>query len=240
MSETRKAIAIVAAMQREVAPLVKGWHRIQCDYEGRRYEFFENRDRVLICGGIGAEAARHAAQATIALYRPERIISAGFAGSLHRAVRVGHVFRPAMVVDAGDCSRLTTIGGEGVLVSFKTVAGAAQKSKLAAAFSGQAVDMEAAAVGAAAAIAGIEFSAIKAISDDLEFEMPMMERFVDGAGQFQTTRFALAVAVRPWLWRQMAQLALNSGIASRALCRQLERESRRTADGVALNSIRAG
>jgi nucleoside phosphorylase len=210
--------AIVAAMTREVAPLIKHWRSVRREFENRSFEFFEKDDRVLVCDGIGPEAARRAAVAVIALYRPQQITSAGFAGALDSSLHVGDLLCPEIVINASDGSRIQTVKGQGVLVSFASVAGAEQKSALARAFQAQAVDMEAAAVGAAAAAGGVAFDAVKSISDELGFQMPLMDRYVDAAGQFQTTKFALATAVRPWLWNHLRLLARNSSIASRSLC----------------------
>jgi hypothetical protein len=44
------------------------------------------------------------------------------------------------------------------------------------------------------------------------------------SGEFQTKRFALHVALRPWLWLSVYRLARNSRIASENLCAWL-RES---------------
>ena len=221
----RVKTAIVAAMPREVAALIKTWRCVHRNFESRSFDFFENDDRVLLCGGIGSEAARRAAVAVIALYRPERIISAGFAGSLDPALRAGTIFCPQIVINARDGSRIQSSEGNGVLVTFPGIAGADQKSKLARAFQAQAVDMEASAVGQAAAAAGLAFSAVKAISDDAGFDMPLMDRYVDANGQFQTAKFAFAAALRPWLWNRLRLLSRNSYIASRALCDHLARES---------------
>jgi nucleoside phosphorylase len=75
-------IAIVAAMQREIAPLVRNWPMVTRQHEGRLYKFFEKLPVVLVCGGIGSEMARRAAEAVINLYQPAVVISAGFAGGL--------------------------------------------------------------------------------------------------------------------------------------------------------------
>ena len=74
-------IAIVAAMEREVWPLIKDWPAVTKQYEGRSFKFFEKSPVVLVCGGIGSEAARRAAEAVTNLYHP-LIVSAGFAGGL--------------------------------------------------------------------------------------------------------------------------------------------------------------
>lgn len=214
-------LAIVAALEREVRPLVKNWSVGQKEYEGRTFRFFENGDVVLVCGGIGPAVARRAAEAVIAIYDPKIVCSAGFAGALDRTLRAGDVVRPSMVINAGDASRAMIEGGEGVLVSFEAVASPAQKRNLRESFAAQAVDMEAASVARSAQARGKEFTAVKAISDDSDFEFPAMERFVDGDGRFSELRFAAYVAVRPWLWVRVIYLARNSKRASHALCMSL-------------------
>jgi adenosylhomocysteine nucleosidase len=226
-------IAIVAALRREVKGLLANCRRVHRDYQGRGFVFFEGDNIVVVCGGIGAEAARRAAEAVINLYNPDCIYSVGFAGSLDDNLRVGNVVEPATVIDARDGSRIETEGKEGILVTFMNVAGAAQKASLAKAYGAQLVDMEAASVARAAAAHGVkfgqvQFGAIKAVSDESSFEIPgfeipKMERFVDSHGRFKTGNFALFVAVRPWLWRRVAVLARNSRKAGRALGERLNR-----------------
>ena len=75
-------VAFVAALEREVRPLLKTWRVSTRDHDGRRFRFYENADIVLVCGGIGAAAARRAAEAVIALFEPSMIYSVGFAGAL--------------------------------------------------------------------------------------------------------------------------------------------------------------
>ena len=216
-------VAIVAALEREVRPLVKHWHVSEKQHSGRSLRFFESGDVVVVCGGIGAEAARRAAEAVIVLYQPGIIYSAGYAGGLDPAIRIGQVMRPARVIQVGDGSSASIAGGEGVLVTTASVASPAQKRKLRESFAAQAVDMEASAVARAAEARGIEFAVIKAISDELEFELPDPDRFVDPEGRFLEMRFALFVALRPWLWLRVIGLARNSRRATRALCDELQR-----------------
>ena len=72
-------LAIIAALEREVRPLVKNWRVNEKKHEGRTFRFFENGEVVLVCGGIGAAAARRAAEAVIAIFDPKIVCSAGFA-----------------------------------------------------------------------------------------------------------------------------------------------------------------
>jgi len=216
-------VAIVAALEREVRPLVRDWQVKEKEYEGRRFRFFEKNECTLVCGGIGAEPARRAAEAVLAIYRPKVIYSAGFAGALEAGLTAGTIVQPHRLVNAADGSSVSLDCGEGVLVSFGSVANPEQKVKLRDSFGAQAVDMEAAAVARAAELRGAEFAVVKAISDEWDFDFPSMERFVDSNGKFLEARFALFAAVRPWLWREVGRLARNSNRASLALCQWLDR-----------------
>jgi len=217
-------LAIVAALEREVTGLIKHATRVEREYEGRKFTFFEQVEVVVVCGGIGVAAARRAAEAVMALYHPALVQSVGFAGALQPNLRAGDIFSPAAVLDARDGSRQEIKGGNGVLLTFIAVAGTKQKAKLAEAYGAQAVDMEAAAVAAAARARGIRFGATKVISDNFDFEIPGMEtsRFIDAQGRFKTASFALFVALRPWLWRRVAILASNSARAAKALGEHLK------------------
>jgi adenosylhomocysteine nucleosidase len=213
-------IAIIAAMEREVAPLIRNW-KVRTvgttEHSGRRYRLFENGEATLVCGGIGGEAARRATEAVIREVNPERVISVGFAGALDASLQVGHVFEPRTVINAADGVRTECVGGEGILLSSATIASKEQKIRFGKAYGAVAVDMEAAAVAQGAQARGVEFGALKVISDAADFNLPPLDRFVAADGRFQSVRFACHVALRPWLWGATIALARNSAKASRAL-----------------------
>jgi len=215
-------IAIIAAMEREVRPLIRRWKgstKVRTmEQGGRRYRLFENGEAVLVCGGIGAEAARRATEAVIREVSPVRVISVGFAGALDGALQVGHVLEPRTVINSADGARTEIGRGEGVLVSSATVADKAQKIRFGKAYGAIAVDMEAAAVAQGAQARGVEFGALKAISDADDFNLSALDRFVEKDGSFHSVRFACHVALRPWLWGTTIALARNSSKASHALC----------------------
>jgi adenosylhomocysteine nucleosidase len=217
-------VAYIAALEREVAPLGRSWRRVRREYTGRNFEFFEKGDRVLVCGGIGLDAARRAAEAAVALYHPAELVSVGFVGALDSTLRIGDVIEPALVVNARDGSRTPTGSGKGVLVTFSEVANAEQKSKLSVAYNAQAVDMEAAAVAQSAQAHGLRFRAVKAVSDEAGFAMPPMDRFTRPDGTFRTGSFVLYAAIRPAMWPTVVRLARNSAQASRTLCDALRHE----------------
>jgi adenosylhomocysteine nucleosidase len=223
MDTSTPKVAIIAALEREVRGLLREWRKVERTYEGRRFKVFESGGVVLVCGGIGYEAARRAAEAAVALYKPQVLLSAGFAGALDARLKVGQILWPRAVIDASDGRRTEAASGRGSLVSFSSVAGPGQKAKLAMSYGAQAVDMEAAAVARSARTKGIAFAAVKAVSDEASFEMPDVYRFVTNDGR---VRFAAVVAfavLRPWLWPALIRLGRNSAKASQALCGELER-----------------
>ena len=238
-------IAIVAAMKKEIAPLVRGWSARKIVHEGRTFEIFETGDAggyraIAICGGIGAEAARRAAEAVVREAEPARVVSVGFAGALDSKMKIGDVIEARVVVNASDGSRTDTGSGQGTLLSCWAVADRDQKKRLAAAYRADAVDMEAAAVAQAAQAHGLEFAALKAISDAVDFSMPPVHRFVSGDGRFRSASFALHVAVRPWLWKRTITLARNSERAIRALCVAIVKYLNRRTVAVELSHVVAG
>jgi adenosylhomocysteine nucleosidase len=218
-------VAIVAALEREVSPFVKNWRQATREYEGRSFRVYEKQDTVVVCGGVGPEAARRAAEAMISLYHPTLLISAGFAGALDPALPVGHTLTPDQVIDAGDGSRMQTDGGQGVLITFNSVADVEQKARLATAFGAHAIDMEAAAVGKAAEAHGIKFLACKVISDASDTALPPLTKFIGSDGRFDGLRFVAHIAVRPWRWAAVRRLARDTMKAARALSVSLKEHS---------------
>jgi adenosylhomocysteine nucleosidase len=214
-------VAVVAALEREIGPLVAGWRIAQRTWEGREFKFFESESAVVVCGGIGSAAARRACEAVYASYGPEIVISAGFAGALSADLRVGDVVVPAKVIDAGDGSSVVTGAGSQGLVSVTEMATVERKRMLCVKYDAVAVDMEAASVARGAGVRGVRFAAVKAISDELEFEIPVIEGCVDSLGQFHEGRYLAGIAVRPWLWGRVARIVRNSGQAARNLSEAL-------------------
>jgi hypothetical protein len=142
-------------------------------------------------------------------------------GALDPDLKVGDLVEPRLVINRKDGSRIDTGSGKGTLISAVAVAGKDQKRKLREAYAADTVDMEAAAVAQSAQAAGIEFSALKVISDAADFNMPPMEKFVGDDGKFYKSGFVLHIAFRPQLWGATLALARNSKIASEALCAEI-------------------
>lgn len=220
-------LAIIAALDREIQPLVRGWQRTDAGYR--------QDDTLVVAGGIGYEAARRAAQAVVKEFRPQMLVSAGFAGALIGTLKVGNVLLPNVIIDGRNgmeyrCNFGEGILGGGILVSAAQIAGAESgdgesKRELAEKFHALAVDMEAAGVAGVAQEEGIGFRCVKAISDEADFPMPPMNRFINPEGRFNVSGFAAWAVVRPAVWSPVIALARNSSRASRALCAWLQEKS---------------
>lgn len=219
-------IAIIAAMEREIAPLVRGWQRSTLPSGERMLTCFERDGVVAAISGIGCKNAETAARAIVDRYRPALLISVGLAGALIRSLKVASVFTPNVVVDAVDgaeyrCAATPNRVSGGVLVTAPQIAGTEAKKELVNRFHGLVVDMEAAGVAKVAQQEQIGFRCVKAISDEADFVMPPMGKFLNAAGEFQSGKFGLWAALRPWQWPTIAALARNSKRATEALCSRL-------------------
>ncbi len=215
-------IGVVTAMETEIWPLVRRWPVTMREHAGRKFKFFENEDTVAIAGGIGHAAGQRAAKALIALYRPEVIIATGLAGGLTPEWTAGRAMIAAEVIDEATGLRFRTAAGEGTVVSSRTIAGAAKKRELATRFTADIVDMEGAAVAEIAQKSGVTFLAVKAISDERDYDLPPLQNFVDADGRFQTGRFTLHATWHPRWWPMIVSLKLRSDRAARALAGVLQ------------------
>lgn len=218
LSEARGPVAIVAAMPVELAPLL-GKLRPQ---QRNGVALFELAHAVVAVGGIGEKCARRAAETVVNYGKPTILLSAGLAGAISPKLKVGDVGRIKEVVDAATGERYPTREGEWVLATSQDVSGAAEKLELRRKFRADVVDMEAAAVAQVAVEHGVEFAAVKAISDEAGFAMPPLTRFIDQDGKFTKGRFLLYVAFRPKWWPVLGKMRANAAIASANLCRELE------------------
>ncbi len=211
-------IAIIAAMERELSPLVREWKRSTLDCAGRALPCFESPDMVAVASGIGCKNAEQAAKAVVAQYHPEMLVSAGLAGALIRSLKVGSIVTPNVIVDAATGTEYRCSTGGGSIGGAEEVAGAEAKQRLVERFHALIVDMEAAGVARVAQQAGLGFRCAKSISDEADFVMPPLNRFVDADGKFQIGKFVGWAVFRPHYWVKIAALARNSRRATESLC----------------------
>jgi adenosylhomocysteine nucleosidase len=213
-----RPVAIVAAMRMELSPLLGNLRARQVN----GVALFELDQAVVAVGGIGEKCARHAAEVAIEYAQPGLLLSAGIAGAISPRLKVGEVGRIREVVNVATGDRYPTRGGEWMLATSRDISDAAEKQKLLAKYGADVVDMEGAAVAQVAKERGLEFAALKSISDDDRFAMPPLMRFVDEDGRFSNGRFLLYVALRPKWWPVLNKIRANTAIASANLCREVE------------------
>jgi adenosylhomocysteine nucleosidase len=220
---------IVAALEREVHPLIKrgGWRKTRAIQA--TYGCYENDCALIVCAGVGGAHASRAAEEAAVAAKPVLMVSAGLAGAVLPGLAAGQVIVPATVVDAETSKPIAVtaypaipgVSMGGVLVSVTAVADVAGKRQLAEQYGARVIDMEAASVAKIARLHDIPFLAMKAISDEYDFALPELNRFVDGRGRFKTMRFVAHAAVRPGTWPAVEKLASNTAKASQQLCRAL-------------------
>ena len=215
-------VAILVAMAREMLPLVRDWKQVRLAGKGKDFICYEQGDVLAVVAGIGCKRAEQAARAVVEKYRPEALVSAGLAGALIRSLKVGNIVVPSVIVNADTGAEYRCDAGDdvvsgGILVSTPEIAGLESKPGLVERFHALVVDMEAAGVARVAREFGLKLRCVKAISDEFDFRMPPMGRFIDPEGNMQASRFVLWAAARPRYWAPTVRLARNSRRATRAL-----------------------
>ena len=210
-------VAIIAALVREIAPLVEGWTR---HTSANRVSTWSRGSIVVACAGMGPERAALAVGAALKL-GPDVIYSVGLAGACDPVLEPGDIVRAEGVIDVRSGERFGVNTSGAVLVTSPTLASVGEKRRLRESYGAEAVDMEAATVARLARAHSLEFRAIKAISDGADFELEDLARFATADGQFREGAFALHAAIRPSLWPRVFALSQNSRRAVAALTGEL-------------------
>jgi len=210
-------LAILAALPREIAALVRGTgpdkglllqgihlHRLP--------------GSIVVAAGMGSHRVTLALESALKA-APEitTVISAGLAGACTARLSPGAITEAAMIVDAQSGERHRAAADGTTLITTHAIASVQEKTRLAATYGADLVDMEAATVARLATARGLRFRAIKAISDAHDFELASLSHFSTRHGHFRTGAFALHTALRPQTWRKTVHLGRNSNRALAAL-----------------------
>ena len=208
---------VIAALPREVRGLVRGVNP-DPDLLARGIHLYQLPSAVVVTAGMGASRAALAFEAALACGQIERVISAGLAGSCTSAWSAGSVCEAGLVLDALTGERFrSSASTELVLATTAAIASVQEKARLGQTYNASMVDMEGATVARLARAHGLEFRAIKGISDAHDFELASLSRFEGKHGRFRTSAFALHTALRPHHWRPAARLGRASNRALAAL-----------------------
>jgi adenosylhomocysteine nucleosidase len=214
--------AIIAALPREIAPLVRG---LTADSTLRRRHIYLYRLEyaVVVAAGMGAIRATLAVEAALAQPGITTLLSTGLAGACTHLAHPGEIIEAGIVIDAQTGERYAASSAStAVLVTTDAIANIREKSRLARSYLATLVDMEAATVARLAAAHGLAFRALKAVSDAHDFELESLARFANPHGHFRTAAFALHTAVRPKHWPRTIQLGRHSKQALAALNARLK------------------
>lgn len=208
-------VAIVAALPREIAGLVRG-SRADAGMLRRGVYLHRIDGAVVAAAGMGTSRATLAFAAATCDEGIEMVISTGLAGACAIEVRPGEVMEPTLIVDAKTGERFkcdTAASAQCVLVTTEAIAGVREKARLRESYGASLVDMEAATVARLAQARGLRLRAIKGVSDAHDFEMESISRFANARGQFRTGAFALHTALRPQTWSSAMRLGRDSNRA---------------------------
>jgi adenosylhomocysteine nucleosidase len=221
MTAMAEHVAIVAALPREIAGLVRGAAPDPA-LRVRGIWLYRLPGAVVVAGGMGASRAALAVEAALACGGITALLSAGVAGACDPSLTVGSIVRAGVVVDVRTGERFSNAQYRQVLVTAPDIASVPEKQRLFASYYASAVDMEAATVARIAQAHGLYFAAHKAISDGAAFELPALARFATAEGQFREAAFALHAALHPAMWSKLIHLARNSKLAIDALTLELQ------------------
>ena len=211
-------IAIIAALPREIAALVRGT-KADAELLRRGVHLYRLKGGgIVVTAGMGAERATIAVKAALAQGEVGMLISAGLAGGCVPGVLAGSMMEASVVVDARTGERfVSALAGDVTLATTAVIASVGEKARLRATYAASLVDMEAATVARLAGAEGLPFRAIKGVSDAHDFELSSLARFAGRRGSFRTGAFALHTAVRPWTWGKAVALGRGSAKALVAL-----------------------
>lgn len=212
------AIVIIAAMPGELKPLVRSWAALETrdHVEGWQHP---SGPIMAFCGGMGRQAATRAFARARQVCEPVQLLSVGWGGALREDGAPGDIVRASMVRDLSTGEMYSADGSGGLLLTSSRVAVQEEKQRLARTYEGAvAVDMESAALARLAEAHGLRFSAIKSISDTLDDDLPDMNPYVRGDGQFATGRFVASVAMQPRYWSALARFGKQAAHAAGTLC----------------------
>lgn len=240
-------IAIITAMPEETTALLK---RFGCAVKSHcgnlpAYRFDYVTHEIMLCeAGMGLENAAVATEIVVREFAPAMLISCGYCGGIAPDLNVGDVVvasgvaivsgtevRAVQVEIPAVCgSFIAGQSAEGVRISgglFLSTPLVMSKKRLAsllpAGVPDPVVEMESAAVAAAARESGISFVGIRAVSDQLDEELDFsLEELCDARMRISIPRVLLTVARKPHIIPQLARLARNSRVAGSSLARAVE------------------
>lgn len=220
------AIALVAALPSELAPLTRGWQRAGTVARGR----IGAHEVLAASAGMGAAAATRACEAALASASSDApvdtLVSIGYAGSLSCGLRPPDVCAISEVIDAAAGERFPASPlpedppaktRPQRLVTVDRVADPREKRRLAEQYQATLVDMEAAAVARFAFAHRLRFLCFKAVTDGPNDRLPDFSRFTAAGGQLRLPALMAWALLHPSYWASLRRLGQTSRQAAEEL-----------------------
>ena len=220
---TRK-IAIIAALEGELKPLVQGWKRAEADGGVVYRTQVDDVEVMAVHCGIGRAPAARACQLALEDGKPDALVSLGWAGALSCGMKPALAHTVHLVVDAATGERYRTAAAQDGpaeirLVTTRRIAMRADKRPLWDSYEAVLVDMEAATVARLARMHDIPFYCLKAVSDETTELLPDLNPYLTRSGEFRTAAFVASVTVRPKYWPALVRMGKNSSSGAVALAK---------------------
>ena len=234
----RLQLLFVVALSWEARQIIRHVEGLKSSREGSRALWSGRHGDVdvwILQTGVGQERAAQAIRWAQHLVMPDAVLSTGCAGGLAPGLVPGEVIVAEDVVTADGMPRTTNDAWReryagasgaaglrsrrGTILSNAVIATTAQdKRRLAAGAGALAVEMEAAAIAAWAAEAGVPFAAARAILDSVEMPIaPDVAALSTGAGGVSPRRLLGALIRRPLIVRELLAVAAAARTCGRAL-----------------------
>ena len=213
-------IAILAALPREITPLVKGWP-VRKRIRNESILIAECDRAIAVCAGMGRERVTRALEIAESCGPLRMVLSVGYAGGLHAGMETNALSWPAAVVDAETGQHFACETGSGTLVTTDHVVDHKEKLLLAKLWNADLVDMEAATVAKLAQARGLPFRALRVVSDDFQEVLPDFNRFINARGEFREAAFAGYVVLHPWMIPTAIRIGLHTARASQTMAKAL-------------------
>lgn len=229
----KTTIGIIAALPREVKGLLARLDIQDRETAGRdqiSYGRYEEKEIIVLVGGVGLKKARSAATNLIHRRRPDLILSAGFAGGLDPSLSLGDAVIPSMIIDQSgariDAPRdlhaklLHAHPGAAsgsILTTPRFIPDESEKRGLFSRHGALAVDMESMAVAGEAQAYGIPHIALRVISDTAGHTLPPLSDFLDARGEVIPMRAVRFFARRPHRLIPTLRFFVGMGVAADSL-----------------------
>lgn len=229
-------IGVVCALPLESGPFVALCQRYRT-HAGKKFRFhglmLKGRKIVLVECGMGMARAGQATQALIDGHHPQWVLSAGLSGALVPDLAIGDLVLGTEVLPADGGRGLTidvhaapspgSVWRTGKLCcATHIVRTVVEKQQLAAATGALAVDLETLAVARACAERNTRCLIVRAISDDLQTDLPVEALAVLGPkGTVRAGALLQSLINRPGCVKDLWTLRTNSQLAAQNLARFL-------------------